>query len=121
MLPLDASPDELRSLGVALRRFADELPTVFPRLFDPLGPRTRTHVPKELAAPLVAAGLVAEEDGAIAARHRVRRRGDRFYVMEVGDVPEYHQDVWPETDAMLGVLEKSPTGSLLDMGTGTGI
>src|SRR5579883_2648118 len=124
MLPLDASPEELRTIGAALRRLGEVEPVVFSKLFDPLGPRARTHLSKdaaEAAAVLGRFGLLQEKEGAWEGRHRIRRRGDRFYVMEVGDVPEYHQDVWPETDAMLEVLERTPPGRVLDMGTGTGI
>src|SRR5690242_4349894 len=44
--------------------------------------------------------------------------GPRLYLMTRG---EYRQDLWPETDALLELLETAPPGRLLDMGTGTGV
>src|SRR5262249_16811215 len=43
------------------------------------------------------------------------------YFLEVQEGVQYLQDVWPETDAMVAVLENAPRGRLLDVGTGCGI
>jgi methylase of polypeptide subunit release factors len=126
MLPLDAPPEEVARYGARLRELAKRHPLVLETLFDPLQPRVKVSAPKELGDELRALGLLLEVDGDLYAVHRIRRRGDRFYAMEIGADDgsdfEYHQDVWPETDAILEVLDATAAqGSVLDMGTGTGI
>jgi SAM-dependent methyltransferase len=122
-LKLDAPGYELAALREALRRFVDEAPGVFAALFAPVGPLAAVPVAApEIAHLLLGFGLVDDAGGGrLRARMRIRRTRERFYVMSLGGVAEYRQDVWPETDAMLEVLEGAPPGRLLDMGTGTGI
>lgn len=122
MLRIDASPSELARLRSALTRIAEDEETVFDALFDPLAPRTRARLRRADDAELLRSfGLAVDEGGDLFGAHRIRRRDGRFYVMELGGVAEYHQDVWPETDAMLGALDEAAPGSLLDLGTGSGI
>src|SRR5947209_3280621 len=104
MLPLDAAPDDVARYGARLRELAARHPVIFDTLFDPLRSRTKVVAPKELGEELGALGLLAQEEGGYYTTHRIRRRGERFYAMETGatlDGGEYHQDVWPETDALL--------------------
>src|SRR5262245_53386938 len=123
MLPIDAPPEEIARFGELLRRFASEDPAAFDGIFGPTSKRTDVPAKKEIAVELARFGLIGldEKSRSLESIHRVRRRGDRVYVMEIGGVMEYHQDLWPETDSLLDVLEGASTGSLLDMGTGTGI
>ena len=120
-LRTDAPPFELRALGLALDRLFREEPQAFSDLFEPLGARRGTTVNSVEIAHLLRTFGLAYGDQALFGLHRIRRRGDRFYVMELGGVAEYRQDIWPETDAMLDVLESAPPCTLLDLGTGTGI
>ncbi len=109
------------ALGVVLRRLIDEDEQAFDSLFDPSGGRTRVAISPELAAPLREAGLVEGDDDQLWGLYRVRRLGRRCYFLELGEGRQYHQDVWPETDALLDVLGASQAGRFLDVGTGCGI
>ena len=123
-LRLTASADELVALRAALVRLFQEPEDRFSRLFAPGSKDRRVEpLPPETSWPLLHFGLAERDaDGkTLIGRHRVRCVGDRFYVMELGGLVEYFQDVWPETDALLAVLDGAKTGRLLDLGTGTGI
>ena len=75
-----------------------------------------------LAAELRAFGLVDGDDDALEGQHRIRRIGERFYVLELGGTLEYVQDVWPETDALLdGDRARAGRAALADVGTGSGV
>src|SRR5687767_6204013 len=120
MLRTGLGPERFRALRGALEEVAQDEMT-FARLFDP----AVAHQPLDplepaLERPLLEAGLVERIGDYLIGRHRVRRRAERFYLMDLGGA-EYHQDVWPETDALLGALEAAPPGTLLDVGTGCGI
>jgi SAM-dependent methyltransferase len=93
---------------------------LFASLFDPFGGRPTVTLARNDARVLSGFGLIKQRAAGWVGDHRIRRRGPRFYVMELGE-QEYFQDVWPETDALLEVLERLPKGTLLDMGTGCGI
>lgn len=122
MLPLASTPSEFRSLREALRTLHRADPQSFAALFDPMTQAALPPGPSvALLAPLRDAGFVEEREGALIGQHRIRHRQGRFYVMELGGSGEYHQDVWPETDALLSALEGADPGRLLDVGTGTGI
>ena len=121
MLRLDRSPAQLARLGDRLRALAADDAARFATLFDPLAPRGPVSLDEAIARELLGAGLVARlDDGRWRGLHRIRRRGERLYVLELGIV-EYRQDVWPETDALLDVLDGARAGRLLDVGTGCGI
>src|ERR1044071_2462035 len=105
----------------ALRRLLDEAPDTFDELFDVTGARTRVAVDPSIAAPLRQAGLVEGEDDQLWGLSRARRLGRRGYFLELGEGKQYHQDVWPETDALLEVLAAAQPGRCLDIGTGCGI
>src|SRR5438105_3280533 len=110
MLKLDAPAERVRALGRALRVLADEDRPAFEALFDPArgggwqiepAPAHRT-----LYVELEAFGLIAGgARGAPVGRHRIRRVGDRFYLLELGEADLYRQDVWPETDALVAALD----------------
>jgi SAM-dependent methyltransferase len=123
MLPIAAPLAEIARLGELLRAFAAADGERFAALFDPLTPRLGVvGVAARFLRPLVAAGLVHEgELASLYGRHRIRRLGTRLYVLELGDRAEYVQDVWPETDALLALLDGAPPGRLADVGTGSGI
>lgn len=121
MLRLDASPQEIAELAANLCRLAADDELAFSALFDPLArPFPVALRSREQRDVLRHFNLVEGEDS-VFSLHRIRHLGERFYIMELGDTREYHQDVWPETDALLACLEDARPGSLLDMGTGTGI
>lgn len=130
------------AMAAALRRLRAQAPADFHDLFDPAGPKRAVPLPAELAAPLLAAGLVeapgallpegepaAELTRPIPCRALLRIRsvegpgGPRLYIMDAPGRSHYHQEVWPETDALLAVLDAEPPGRLrvLDVGTGCGL
>jgi radical SAM protein with 4Fe4S-binding SPASM domain len=115
---IDRSADVARVRGALQRLVADD-ELAFARLFDPEVPRARVLLDDGLAKELRALGLVDGQD-ALTGEHRIRRCGERFYFLELGS-EQYRQDVWPETDAMLGELDDAPRGRFLDVGTGCGI
>jgi len=119
-LRLDAAPSEIAALRGVLRRMVREQPATFAALFAPGVRREAVAVPPEAADVLRSFGLVHGTD-AVIGQLPIRRRGERFYVMALGAAGEYRQDVWPETDALLAVLDDAPVGRVLDMGTGCGI
>jgi 2-polyprenyl-3-methyl-5-hydroxy-6-metoxy-1,4-benzoquinol methylase len=88
------------------------------RVLARLAAEPTAELSDEDAAPLLAEGLVEPVGGFYALTHGVRLRGERPYLMTRG---EYRQDIWPETDSLLDLLESVSPGRLLDMGTGTGI
>ncbi|HEX4459382.1 MAG TPA: methyltransferase, partial [Polyangia bacterium] len=117
-----ASLAEIARLGEVLRAFAAADGEGFDALFDPLAPRVSVAgVDACFARPLAAAGFVAGDADALRGLHRIRRIGARLYVLELGDGPEYVQDVWPETDALLALVDGAPPGRLADVGTGSGV
>ncbi len=123
-LLLTAGADEFVALRAALLRLHHEHHEHFVRLLAPDSRDRRVEaLPPEVSWPLLRFGLIERDgDGAgLIGRHRVRTIGDRFYVMELGGLVEYFQDVWPETDSLLHALESAEPGRLLDLGTGTGI
>jgi len=114
------------ALGLAFRQLLAEQPAVFENLFDPARGGGWGYLPApeeaELFAVLRAFRMVdGEPGGDVRGLHRVRTRGERFYVMEIDRHDVYRQDVWPETDAMLALLDGAPPGRLADIGTGCGI
>ncbi len=121
-LRIDASDDDMLALKQALQLLSQRAPKPFASLFSPSERHVPTPVDDSIAIILLHFDLVEKlTPGVWASRHRVRVIGDRFYVMEIG-VEEYHQDLWPETDALLEVLEALPAkGRLLDLGTGSGV
>ncbi|HZS40909.1 MAG TPA: methyltransferase, partial [Polyangia bacterium] len=120
MLTTLATAEELALLKGALEALDA---ASFRALFDPSAPRERIPLPPPaIARPLRAFGLVDADRAGLVGRHRIRRIGGRFYVMELGvGELEYLQDVWPETDALLAELDAAPPGRLLDLGTGSGV
>lgn len=110
----------LRELGKALLRYAEESPEGFAHLFDPTVPSLPVRDDRPELTRLMRVCGVVSGDAQMVSRHRIRRRGDHLYLMELGDV-EYFQDLWPETDELLDALEGLPPGRLLDLGTGCGI
>ena len=120
LLRLDAAPYEFTALRDALRRMVHEEPATFAALFTPNARRAPVPVPPELAFMLRSFGLMSGAKGALVTLP-IRRHGERFYVMALGGVGEYRQDVWPETDALLAQLDGAAPGRVLDMGTGCGI
>ena len=122
MLPIAASLAEIARLGELLRAFAAADDEGFSALFDPLAPRLAVAgVAARFARPLAAAGFVDGDADGLRGLHRIRRIGTRLYVLELGDGPEYVQDVWPETDALLALLDRALPGRLADVGTGSGV
>jgi SAM-dependent methyltransferase len=122
MLLTSAPPSEIVALGETLRRLHADEPQAFDALFDPAGPRCLTEVRSpEVGGRLCRFGLAEGEGGTLFGCHRIRRTGGHLYVMELGGVSEYLQDVWPETDALLAALDGAAPGTLLDLGTGCGI
>lgn len=123
-LLLSAGPDEFAALrGVLLRLYRDHREQ-FAALFAPESKSRRLDkLPPEHSWPLQRFGLITRSDDkkTIIGLHRIRVIGDRFYVMELGGLSEYFQDVWPETDALLAVLDRASVGRLLDLGCGTGV
>jgi SAM-dependent methyltransferase len=123
-LLLTAGSDEFVALRAALLRLHREHHERFVTLLAPDSRARRIEsLPPEVSWPLLRFGLIERDgDGAgLVGRHRVRTIGDRLYVMELGGLVEYFQDVWPETDSLLQALESAAPGRLLDLGTGTGI
>ncbi|MSP59854.1 MAG: methyltransferase domain-containing protein [Myxococcales bacterium] len=122
MLRQGAPAVEIAALGTALRQLATDESECFDALFDPAGRKQRVGLASQgVAALLRSFGLVEDQGDDLFGRHRIRRCGDRLYVMEIGADGEYQQDVWPETDALLAVLDEAAPGRLLDLGTGCGI
>jgi SAM-dependent methyltransferase len=122
MLRVGAPRAEIVRAGETLRALARDDADGFAALFDPLAPRGLVGgVDRTLATALRGFGLVDGDDDALRGLHRIRRLDDRCYVLEVGDGPEYVQDVWPETDALLALLAATPPGRLADVGTGSGV
>jgi len=122
MLRATAPATEIARLGEALRALARDDAEGFEALFDPAAPRLRVSgVAPALAAELRAFGLVEGDDESLEGQHRIRRIGERFYVLELGGTLEYVQDVWPETDALLEVIARATPGRLADVGTGSGV
>jgi SAM-dependent methyltransferase len=133
MLRFDAGDDELGRVRAALEALERVAPSLFERLFSPVTPRraARRAAPstaEERAAleALVDAGLLVREEGEGAlyrGLHRVRREGQRLYVMELADgADEVPQEVWPETAAVLRAIADFPSSAnLLDVGTGAGV
>jgi len=120
-LRLDASDDDMLALRQALGLLWQRAPKPFASLFSPSERHAPAPVDESIAVILLHFDLAERQtEGVWASRHRVRVIGDRFYVMELG-VEEYHQDLWPETDALLEALESLPVGKLLDLGTGSGV
>jgi SAM-dependent methyltransferase len=123
MLRVTAPDDEIARLGESLRALYAADADAFAALFDPLASNFAIGgVDPRLAAPLRAWGLVEGDADSLTGAHRIRRIGDRFYLLEIGgDAVEYVQDVWPETDALLDELAAAAPGRLLDVGTGSGV
>jgi len=123
MLRATAPATEIARLGDALRTLARDDAEGFDALFDPATPRlVVSGVAPSLAAELRAFGLVDGGDDALEGQHRIRRIGERFYVLELGGTLEYVQDVWPETDALYEVIARAPAGlRVADVGTGSGV
>src|SRR6476659_5617796 len=122
MLRATAPATEIARLGEVLRALARDDAEGFEALFDPATPRLRVSgVAPQLAKELRAFGLVDGDDESLEGQHRIRRIGERFYVLELGGTLEYVQDVWPETDALLEVIARATPGRLADVGTGSGV
>ncbi|HEX9104798.1 MAG TPA: methyltransferase, partial [Polyangia bacterium] len=123
MLRVGAPATEIARLGGVLRALARDDAEGFDALFAPAAARLAVSgVAPALAAELRAFGLVDGSDDVLEGRHRIRRVGERFYVLEIGGTLEYVQDVWPETDALLEVIAGAPAGCrLADVGTGSGV
>ena len=111
-------------VGRALAALARDGPT-FIRLCSPSPSAEGIPDPDDDAVDLlVRAGICEREDGQIYPRLWVALRAGRPYLMSFspGNVEdESEQDVWPETEALLGRLAEAAPGTLLDMGTGSGI
>jgi SAM-dependent methyltransferase len=120
-LRVSAPAFEIAALGRTLRRLIREDPPAFFALFEPLGQHRPALVQSNEIAYLLKHFGLAVGDRELRGVHRIRRCGEHFYVMELGGVSEYRQDIWPETDALLEVLYAAQPGRLLDLGTGTGI
>jgi 2-polyprenyl-3-methyl-5-hydroxy-6-metoxy-1,4-benzoquinol methylase len=123
MLRTGATADEIAGLRRALHALAVADPGGFSRLFEPGGMRARVEPGSpEVAGPLLSFGLCEGRPDELWGLHRVRIVGDRYYVLELaGGRAEYVQDVWPETDALLAVLDGAPAARLCDIGTGSGV
>ena len=125
MLRVDAEAEEISELGRVLHAVEESDPFAFAALFDPTAARLRVAIADDgVDTFLRGFGLIGGDGTGSIGAHRIRRRGGRYYVMEIDARGEYRQDVWPETDALLAVLDASPEGpatTTLDMGTGTGI
>ncbi|MGZ3425007.1 MAG: methyltransferase [Polyangia bacterium] len=123
MLRVTAPATEIARLGEVLRALVRDDAEGFDALFDPSSPRlTVSGVAPALAQELRAFGLVDGSDDELEGQHRIRRIGERFYVLEIGGTLEYVQDVWPETDALLDVIARAPAGlRVADVGTGSGV
>ena len=122
MLRVTAPATEIARLGDVLRTLAATDPEGFDALFDPATPRLAVRgVERALATELRGFGLVDGGDDELEGQHRIRRLGERFYVLEIGGTLEYVQDVWPETDALVEGIARAPLGRLADVGTGSGV
>ncbi len=122
MLRVTAPATEIARLGEVLRALAASDAEGFDALFAPTAARLQVRdVDAAIARELAAFGLVAAEDDLLEGLHRIRRVGERFYVLELGGTLEYIQDVWPETDALLEAIARAPVGRLADVGTGSGV
>jgi 2-polyprenyl-3-methyl-5-hydroxy-6-metoxy-1,4-benzoquinol methylase len=120
MVDLDLAESEVAEVRRALAQLAAEEPERFSALFDPARAAQVVPLPAALVEPLLRVGLISETPGGHQVGQRLRTRGSRHYLMSTG-ASEYRQDIWPETDSLLEVLESATPGRLLDMGTGTGI
>jgi SAM-dependent methyltransferase len=122
MLRVTAPATEIARLGSVLRALLRDDAEGFDALFDPSSPRLAVGgVAPALAAELRTFGLVDGSDDTLEGQHRIRRIGERLYVLELGGTLEYVQDVWPETDALFDVIARAPVGRLADVGTGSGV
>jgi len=135
-LALDADDALLTRVRATLDWLWSELPDIYRRLFAPGVRRLRLPAPPpSVRAPLVESGLVAEvpgDDGAPAIvglrRIRVLDGGGlrpRHSVLELGLglKYEYHQDLWPETDALVAAVAALDGAGrrVCDLGTGSGV
>jgi SAM-dependent methyltransferase len=113
-----------RLVGRALGALAADGPT-FIRLCSPSPSAEGIPDPGDDRVDLlVRAGICERKDGQIYPRLWVTLRAGRPYLMslspkDTGD--DSVQDIWPETEAMLRRLAEAPPGTLLDVGTGSGI
>ena len=99
------------------------------RFHELLTPGAGDGVPlDELERPVVEtlarAQVISIADDVARPRLWVTLRGERPYFMslhpsQAGD--GYLQDLWPETDAMIDYVRAAPRGTLLDVGTGSGV
>lgn len=122
MLRVTAPATEIARLGDVLRTLAATDSEGFDALFDPATPRLAVRgVDRALATELRGFGLVDGGDDELEGQHRIRRLGQRFYVLELGGTLEYVQDVWPETDALVEAIARAAPGRLADVGTGSGV
>jgi len=120
-LRLDGSDDDILALRQTLQLLLQRAPKPFASLFSLTDRHVPAPVDESVAVILSHFELIEKEAAGVwSSRHRIRVIGERFYVMELG-VEEYHQDHWPETDALLEALEGLPKGRLLDLGTGSGV
>ena len=122
MLRVTAPATEIARLGDVLRAFAATDAEGFDGLFAPRAARMGVRdVDAAIARELLAFGMVEGTPEMLEGLHRIRRLGERFYVLDLGSASEYVQDVWPETDALLAVIARAPVGRLADVGTGSGV
>jgi SAM-dependent methyltransferase len=122
MLRVTAPATEIARLGDVLRALAAGDAEGFDALFAPVAPRLQVSgIDAALGRELAAFGLVDGAPDGLVGQHRIRRLGERFYVLEIGGTVEYIQDVWPETDALLAAVARAPIGRLADVGTGSGV
>lgn len=124
MLRVTAPATEIVRIGAVLRELLRTDAEGFDALFAPSAARlVVSGVDPALASELRAFGLVDGDDDALEGQQRMRRIGERVYVLELGDGSEYVQDVWPETDALVDVVARATAGPLriADVGTGSGV
>jgi methylase of polypeptide subunit release factors len=82
------------------------------------------EVDQQIVDGLLAGGIVEVRAGRVVPRLWIARRAGRAYYMSLqppGERQPYMQDIWPESDALLARLAAAPPGSLLDLGTGSGV
>jgi SAM-dependent methyltransferase len=107
---------DFRELKEALRSLGDEK---FDALFVARG--QRVAVEPAVGERLRQARLAAGPDDRLFGVLRGRRLGDQRYFLELAEGPQYFQEVWPETEALLCQLAGAPPGRFLDVGTGCGV